>query len=78
MGTKAIMSETNLETPRPFINRRKGNDRRYDEDPCSNLPVDLYHQKRRKSKERRAQRTLAEDYYAFTNGHSTGEKTTKN
>jgi hypothetical protein len=48
-----------------FINRRKGNDRREDLDPCKDLDVDLYHRKRRKKSERRQDRTLDEDYYAF-------------
>lgn len=49
-----------------FIDRRKGADRRLDRDPCKNLPLDLYHRKRRKSTERRnTERTLAEDYLAF-------------
>lgn len=49
-----------------FINRRKGSDRREDADPCKNLNVDLYHRKRRKSRDRRApERSLSEDYYAF-------------
>ncbi len=49
-----------------FVNRRKGYDRREDRDPCRNLPIDLYHRKRRKAKERRdATRSLAEDYSAF-------------
>lgn len=49
-----------------FINRRKGRDRRLDADPCKNLPLDLYHRKRRKSKERRAtDRSLTEDYFAY-------------
>ncbi len=49
-----------------FINRRKGVDRRLDRDPCKNLPMDLYHRKRRKSTERRSQdRSLADDYLAF-------------
>lgn len=49
-----------------FIDRRKGADRRLDRDPCKNLPMDLYHRKRRKSTERRNQeRTLADDYMAF-------------
>ena len=58
---------------KPFINRRKGNDRRFEEDRCSNLPIDLYHRKRRKSQERRAQRTLAEDYYAYVDAACTLE-----
>lgn len=49
-----------------FIDRRKGADRRLDRDPCRNLPMDLYHRKRRKSAERRNQeRSLADDYIAF-------------
>ncbi len=49
-----------------FIDRRKGADRRLDRDPCKNLPMDLYHRKRRKSTERRNQeRSLADDYMAF-------------
>jgi hypothetical protein len=49
-----------------FIDRRKGSDRRIDRDPCKYMPLDLYHRKRRKSKERRAsERTLEEDLEAF-------------
>ncbi len=49
-----------------FIDRRKGQDRRLDTDPCKNIPLDLYHRKRRKSKERRASdRSLREDYFAY-------------
>lgn len=49
-----------------FIDRRKGGDRRLEKDPCRNLPLDLYHRKRRKSTDRRAKnRTLEQDYYAF-------------
>jgi hypothetical protein len=49
-----------------FIDRRKGTDRRLDRDPCKYMPLDLYHRKRRKSKERRASdRTLEEDLAAF-------------
>ncbi len=48
-----------------FINRRKGNDRREDLDPCKDLNVDLYHRKRRKQADRRSERSLDEDYYAF-------------
>jgi len=49
-----------------FVDRRKGRDRRQDADPCRNLPVDLYHRKRRKSTERRdTSRTLMDDYYAY-------------
>lgn len=53
-----------------FIDRRKGADRRLDRDPCKNLPLDLYHRKRRKSVERRStERTLADDYLAFLGGN---------
>ncbi|MFT4610270.1 MAG: hypothetical protein ACI8VY_001299 [Cellvibrionaceae bacterium] len=48
-----------------FINRRKGDERREDDDPCKDLDVDLYHRKRRKKIERREDRSLSEDYYAF-------------
>ncbi len=55
-----------MNKPTFFIDRRKGRDRRLDKDPCRNLPIDLYHRKRRKSTERRAgDRTLEQDYYAF-------------
>ncbi|WP_018277853.1 hypothetical protein WKI13_08760 [Teredinibacter turnerae] len=56
------MSETKF----IFVNRRKGDDRRQDVDPCSNMPLDLYHRKRRKSTERRdTSRSLSDDYYAY-------------
>lgn len=49
-----------------FINRRRGRDRREEIDPCQDLDVDLYHRKRRKKSERRAEgRSLDEDYYAY-------------
>ncbi len=49
-----------------FIDRRRGMDRRLDRDPCKDMPLDLYHRKRRKSTERRNRgRTLEQDYYAF-------------
>ena len=48
-----------------FINRRRGEDRREDLDPCKDLDIDLYHRKRRKKSERRQDRSLGEDYYAF-------------
>ncbi|WP_331345653.1 hypothetical protein [Cellvibrio sp. UBA7661] len=54
-----------------FIDRRKGNDRRLDSDPCKNMPLDLYHRKRRKSTERRSERSIAEDYQAFLNSTET-------
>lgn len=49
-----------------FVNRRKGADRREDADPCKDMSLDLFHRKRRKSKERRdTSRNLTDDYYAF-------------
>ena len=50
-----------------FIDRRCNNeDRRLDRDPCKNMPMDLYHRRRRKSVERRhPSRTLADDYMAY-------------
>lgn len=48
-----------------FINRRRA-DRRLDEDRCSDMSLDLFHRKRRKSTERRASdRDVSDDYYAF-------------
>lgn len=49
-----------------FIDRRKGNDRRFENDPCHDMDIDLYHRKRRKSTDRRdPDRSLADDYYAY-------------
>ena len=49
-----------------FIDRRQNDDRRLDRDPCKNMPIDIYHRKRRKSTERRhIERSLAEDYLAY-------------
>lgn len=57
---------TSMSDQRFFFDRRKGADRRLDRDPCKYLPLDLYHRKRRKSKERRtADRTLQQDVEAF-------------
>lgn len=56
-----------------FINRRrKGGERREEPDPCSEMPIDIYHRKRRKASERRKNRTLDEDYYAFLSSDQTG------
>lgn len=49
----------------PFFDRRKGNDRRQDLDPCKDLPVDLYHRKRRKTNERRKAATPEEQYQGY-------------
>ena len=49
-----------------FVNRRRGIDRRFETDPCKDIPLDLYHRKRRKSTERRdTSRSLTDDYYAY-------------
>jgi len=49
-----------------FVDRRRGEERRLDRDPCKNLPMDIYHRKRRKSVDRRnPARSLADDYLAF-------------
>jgi len=49
-----------------FVDRRTNN-RRQDTDPCKHLPLDLCHQKRRKSAERRTteSRTFDEHSEAF-------------
>lgn len=57
-----------------FFDRRKGDDRRTDRDPCKNMPLDLYHRKRRKSTERRNdERSIADDYLALLNADDTGK-----
>lgn len=49
-----------------FVDRRRGEDRRLDSDPCKDMPIDIYHRKRRKSTDRRhRERTLADDYQAY-------------
>ncbi len=49
-----------------FVDRRHGEDRRQELDPCRNMPLDIYHRKRRKSLDRRTpNRSLEEDYLAF-------------
>lgn len=66
---------------RIFIDRRR-RERRTDPDPCKQIPMDLYHRKRRKSEERRKQgRSLLDDYQAYTDGENhrqTAEPETKN
>jgi hypothetical protein len=55
-----------MKTNNIFMNRRHGDDRRIDRDPCKNLPLDIYHRKRRKAIERRnTAKGLAGDYMAF-------------
>ena len=54
------------QTPRVFIERRTGQDRRQEPDTCADLPVDLYHRKRRKNRDRRTPgRDRAQDMAAF-------------
>jgi hypothetical protein len=57
-----------------FINRRQ-NLRRTEPDPCTDLSMDLYHRKRRKSTERRDKgRTLVDDYYAYVETSDTDQE----
>ena len=71
--------------PFVFVDRRKGNDRREESDPCRDMDLDLYHRKRRKSKDRRdPTRSLMDDYYAYMqktlnqiHGKTTTEKSKK-
>ncbi|MFT6388495.1 MAG: hypothetical protein ACJAUP_001878 [Cellvibrionaceae bacterium] len=60
-----------------FINRRRGDDRREDMDLCKDLDVDLYHRKRRKKTERREERSLDEDYYAFLSNQDISDENNK-
>lgn len=49
-----------------FIDRRKKGERRLEQDRCRDIPVDLFHRKRRKSTERRTEgRSISEDYFAY-------------
>lgn len=49
-----------------FVDRRRKEDRRLEEDPCRDFNIDLFHRKRRKSAERRdSARSLIDDYYAY-------------
>lgn len=60
---------------RIFIDRRSRKNRRVDPDPCQELPVDLYHRKRRKSSERRdTKRNLEDDYNAVVEKTSVSTK----
>lgn len=60
------MNKKPADTTVIFVNRRKGSDRREDMDPCKDIPLDLYHRKRRKSKERRdIAKSLTDDYYSY-------------
>lgn len=57
-----------------FVDRRKGLDRRLEQDRCKDLPLDLFHRKRRKSADRRASgRSISEDYFAFMDGNTPDE-----
>lgn len=54
-----------------FIDRRRANERRTERDPCKEIPMDLYHRKRRKSLERRdVSKSLSDDYYSYVEGKS--------
>jgi hypothetical protein len=54
-----------------FVDRRRKQDRRLDEDPCKDIPVDLYHRMRRKTTDRRKMdKSLVEDYFDFLEAHS--------
>lgn len=53
----------------PFFDRRN-RDRRLDKDPCKDLPVDLFHRKRRKQADRRRSNSPYDDYYGYL--HSLG------
>lgn len=60
---------------RIFIDRRR-RERRTDPDPCKQIPMDLYHRKRRKSEERRKQgRSLLDDYQAYAEGENHSQAT---
>lgn len=60
------MGSRSVNTKVVFVDRRQGQDRRLDEDPCKAMPMDLFNRKRRKSKDRRdTDRSLSDDYYAF-------------
>ncbi len=49
-----------------FVNRRKGSERRLEQDRCRDMSMDLFHRKRRKTVDRRAaNRTLVDDFNAF-------------
>ncbi len=57
-----------------FVDRRRGLDRRLEQDRCKDLPLDLFHRKRRKSADRRATgRSISEDYFAFMEGNAPEE-----
>lgn len=47
-----------------FVERRSGQDRRQQPDPCATLPLDLYHRKRRKQPERRTAGRTPEQHRA--------------
>lgn len=46
-------------------------------DLCKDLDVDLYHRKRRKKTERREERSLDEDYYAFLSNQDISDENNK-
>lgn len=70
MPAKSCLDENDI----VFVNRRRGEDRRLDEDRCKDMSMDLFHRKRRKSAERRStERTLADDFMAFNEKHNPSE-----
>ena len=60
-----------------FVDRRRSDDRREERDPCREIPMDLYHRKRRKAMERRdLNKSLSDDYYSFV-GNKEGKNEKK-
>ena len=67
MPAKSCLEDNQL----VFVNRRRGDDRRLEQDRCKDMNMDLFHRKRRKSTDRRSSnRTLADDYMAFSEKHN--------
>lgn len=64
-----------MSLPKIFIDRRHSSERRLDKDPCKNMPMDIYHRKRRKSTERRhPERSLLDDYQAYLGAQESQSK----
>lgn len=60
-----------------FVERRTGADRRKDPDRCAGMEFDLYHRKRRRTKDRRALgRSLTEHIIAFYSAQETESEDT--
>ena len=54
-----------------FLDRRSKQDRRVEDDPCKDAPLDLHHCMRRNSTDRRSSsKSLVEDYVDFLESHS--------